>query len=215
MTAAFRIDPDDADAHYQLAIHVFEKDPKAARRHLEITLEKIPHHESACYRLHTLLRRAGEKEEAREVLLRFRDLKSSGAGVVREMKYGEMGRYALAVRAFEEPPVDGGPDAPPSFKNVAQEAGLALNSTGTGGWPGDRVDGKRVSFGPGAASADVDSDGDLDLFVPGLSQAGSGTLYLNESGQFTEAGESGIDGLRGIAAYFGGVKIPAHRKSAL
>ena len=88
------IDPDDADAHYQLAIHIFEKDPKAARRPLEITLEKIPHHESASYRLHTLLRRAGEKEEAREVLLRFRNLKSSGAGVVREMKYGEMGRYA-------------------------------------------------------------------------------------------------------------------------
>jgi len=197
------IDPDDAGAHYQLAVLIIDDDPQEARRHLEIALEKMPHNESVCYRLQALLRNAGEQDKAREVLLRFTELKSTGAGVGMGMKYGEMGHYAYVERAFEEPAVDGGPSTPPVFEDVAGESGLALKSTGVEGWPGEGSGATRPSFGPGAACADVDGDGDLDLFVPGLGPDGRGALYLNQPGGFTRAATSGIDGRHAIAAYFG------------
>ncbi|MBI5849668.1 MAG: tetratricopeptide repeat protein [Planctomycetes bacterium] len=85
------IDPDDADAHYQLAILVIDDDQTAARTHLERTLARVPHHESACYRLQSLLRQAGETERADELLRRFSELKAAKAGVTAGMKYGWCG----------------------------------------------------------------------------------------------------------------------------
>ena len=198
------IDPDDADAHYQLALLIAGEDPEKAREHLEITLQKIPHHESASYRLQKLLREAGEGEAAREVLLQFRALRTAGAGVVPGMEYGEMGRYAYVVRAFEEPPFDGGPHPAPAYVDVAERSGLVLETAGRAGWPGDPGEsGNPVSFGPGAAVADADGDGDLDLYIPGLGPEGLGVLYLNAGGEFSTAGANGIDGRGGIGAYFG------------
>ena len=194
------IDPEDADAHYQYAISIVEEDPVAAREHLETTLDKIPHHESACYRLHTLLRKTGEREAASEMLTRFRDLKTSGAGVAREMRYGEMGRYSLVARAFEEPPIAGGPDSPPAFVERAAGAGLSARASGTTGWPG-RSGADAAAFGPGVACADVDGDGDLDLYLPGVD--GTGVLYVSADGKFAPSAQSGIDGGESIAAYFG------------
>ena len=107
------IDPEDGDAHYQLGALLAAKDPEAARRHFEKTLEKIPHHESACYRLQKLLRQAGEEEKAQELLQRFQALKKSGAGVFAGTKYGEMGRYAEVGRAVGELPAAGGAAVPP------------------------------------------------------------------------------------------------------
>lgn len=193
------IDPEDADAHYQLAL--LEDDPEAARRHLEITLQKIPHHEPAHYRLQRLLRDAGETDAAREVLVQFRTLRSAGAGLVPGMEYGEMGRYAYVVRAFEEPPFERGPHPVPAYTDVAGQSGLDMTAAGTAGWPGDSAD--RVSFGPGAATADVDGDGDLDLYIPGLGPEGRGALYINSSGEFSHVGAHGIEGRGGIGAYFG------------
>ena len=123
------IDPEDADAHYQFGILILEADPAAARSHLEKTLAKIPHHESACYRLQSLLRKAGEKKAAQELLLRFLALKASGSGVVIGMKYGEMGRYAEVIRAFGDPgavslqeffspPRGGAPDQPSGLLEI-------------------------------------------------------------------------------------------------
>jgi hypothetical protein len=192
-----QIDPDDPDAHYQLAILLVEDDPRAARRHLETTLEEMPHHESACYRLYTLLRREGETERANQVLARFQELKSSGAGVTREMKYGEMGRYSHVMHAFASPTVGREDAPPPVFTDVAATVGLDARSRGTAGWPGEIVDGKRASFGPGAACADVDGDGDFDVLIPGVG------LHLNESGRFKASAKSGIDDTRAVGAYFG------------
>lgn len=199
------IDPEDPDAHYQFAVLIIDSNPEEARIHLEKTLERIPHHESACYRLQVLLRKSGEKERARELLLRFQALKSSGAGVFSGMKYGEMGRYAYVVRAFEEPPIQGDPrtpPAPPAYTDVAQQSGLVASAAGRAGWPGDSAR-EEVDFGPGAASADVDGDGDVDLYIPGLGRNGEGALYLNEAGQFSAAAKTGINGRGAIGAYFG------------
>ncbi|MBC8328247.1 MAG: tetratricopeptide repeat protein, partial [Planctomycetes bacterium] len=87
-------DPDDADAHYQLGILAQEDDPAAARLHLERTLELMPHHESACYRLAAPLREAGEPPRARPPLDRFRALHEAEARELAGMKDREKGPHA-------------------------------------------------------------------------------------------------------------------------
>ena len=133
------IDPDDPDAHYQLAILLMDDDPGAARTHLEKTLAEMPHHEAACYRLYTLLRREGKTDEAQTVMARFQELKASGAGASREMYYGEMGRYADVMRGVEEPEIETGTASPPAFKDVAADAGLSGTLKGVAGWPGTKA----------------------------------------------------------------------------
>jgi len=186
------IDPGDPDAHYQLGTLIIEDDPEGARIHFEETLRQIPHHESACYRLQGLYRRSGETEKARELLVRFRNLKAANAGFESGMKYGEMGRYAYVVRAFDEAPVDGS-DTPPAYENAAAASGLSGGATGAAGWPGEGA------YGPGMAAGDVENDGDFDLFIPG---DGSG-LYVNTKGKFSLHAGSGIDGSDAIGAFFG------------
>ena len=61
-----KLDPEDPDAHYQLGTLLAERDPAGAMRHLKKTLTKVPHHQSACYRLANLLRKSGDAEGARE-----------------------------------------------------------------------------------------------------------------------------------------------------
>ena len=188
--AVLRLDPEDADAHYQLGALAMNEDDAVARRHFEQTLAVLPHHQSACYRLQGLLRRAGEKEEAAELLRRFTELKESGAGLISGMKYGEMGRYAEVIRAFEQQETEGGPDGVPEYQEMAASLGLDVACGGQAGWPGPGT------FGPGVAVADVDGDGDLDVYVPGA-------LLLNADGRFSQSSGSGIDGRGAIGAFFG------------
>ncbi|MAG58586.1 MAG: hypothetical protein CMJ83_20040, partial [Planctomycetes bacterium] len=190
------IDPEDADAHFQLGILLVDEDRVAARRHLETTLEKIPHHESACYRLHTLLRQAGETEQATDMLARFKSLKASKAGVIAGMKYGEMGRYADVIRVFD-PGAAGLPQPAsrlPAFEDTASSLGLSLSPSDA---PGSSA------FGPSVAVADIDGDGDLDVYLAGGGADGPGTFFLNDGKRFVAATAAGVDGRNAIGAWFG------------
>ncbi len=198
-----RIDPEDADAHYQVGILAADDDPVAARAHLEKTLEKIPHHESACYRLQALLMKAGEKDKAQQLIARFRALKGGGAGVFSGMKYGEMGRYADVVRAFPGLAGGGESDAAPAYVDAAADAGLRSSAAGNAGWPGESVASGAAGFAPGVGTADVDGDGDLDLYITGIGTDARGGLYRNDGGRFVEVADTGIDGRAAIGAYFG------------
>jgi len=166
-------DPEDPDAHYQLGILLVDTDPQAAREHLAKTLEKVPHHESACYRLQILLRKVGEVEASRELLRRFQALKNSGAGVTSGMAYGEMGRYAEVVRAFDYPRETTEGDGAPAYTDRVEEVGLQLPAAGMPGYPPrDLPPYVEGDFGPGVGVVDVDGDGDLDCLVTGLGQGG-------------------------------------------
>lgn len=187
------IDPDDADAHYQMGVLLAVSDAAAARAHLEKTLMVVPHHASACYRLQAIVRAAGEAERAQQLLDRFQQLEASGAGVFAGMKYGEMGRYAEVVRTFGdgEAAVVGTMEL--TFENVAEVVGLTAGSAPQ----------NAGQFGPGAAVADVDGSGSLDIYLPGIGQDGSGVLYLQAAERtFTPFADSGIDGQGAIGAWF-------------
>lgn len=198
-----RIDPEDADAHYQLGALLVEKDPLVARGHFEKTLRKMPHHEAACYRLQVLLRKAGEKKRAQELLLRFRALKVSGAGATYGMKYGEMGRYAEVVRTFADPVSRVEPNTLVAYTDGSEKAGLTLIAEGFPAWPGEANPGNAAAFGPGVAVADLEGKGDLYTYITGLGPGGQGALYHYISGQFSMVKGTGIDGQDAIGAYFG------------
>lgn len=195
-------DPGDPDAHYQVGTLVADTDPEAAIRHFEKTLERLPHHEAACYRLQSLLRAAGREDEASAVLSQFEALKASGAGVASVMRYGEMGRYAEVVRNLGPPPASAEREVIPGYTDQAAVAKLALAGAGSAGWPGEALGAGAAAFGPGVACADVDGDSDLDLYLTGTGP-GHGVLCLNERGRFVPASDTGIDGRNAIGAYFG------------
>jgi hypothetical protein len=136
-------------------------------------------------------------------MARFRSLKGAGAGVFSGMKYGEMGHYAEVLRAFPGLAGGGEPDAAPAYTDAAEELGLGASAAGTAGWPGEPASGEASTFAPGAAAADVDGDGDLDLYVASLGPDGRGALYRNEGGRFVEASDTGIDGRTAVGSYFG------------
>jgi hypothetical protein len=199
-----RIDPEDPHAHYQVATLIADRDPVAAREHLEVTLEKIPHHESACYRLQGLLREAGETERARELLLLFRALKTSRAGIFSGMKYSEMGYYADVIRTVGDREIEETTDVPPVYRDLAAESGLIDPAGGVPGWPGEHPGSvpRADSFGPGLAVADIDTDGDLDLFMCGAG-SGKGVLYRNDEGRYASLSSTRLNATNVIGAYFG------------
>jgi hypothetical protein len=196
--AVLAVDPEDADSHYHLGFLLAGTDRKAARRHLEIALAKVPHHESACYRLHVLLRQMGESEKAQQLLARFQELKQAKVGITAAMKYGEMGRYAGVVRAFASVHETAAAGLP-RFEDVAATVGLSATNAGKSGWPGQGD----AALGPGVAVADVDADGDLDICLPVVGQDSKDVLLLNDGGRFTASADSGIDGSDAISAWFG------------
>lgn len=88
----------------------------------------------------------------------------------------------------------------PWFSDATAEAGLSWTHK-----EGDEQWDIRPTMGPGAAFADVDGDGDSDLFVVGGADQDS-SLFLNDgSGQFTDATQAwGLSGIRraGMGALF-------------
>jgi Tfp pilus assembly protein PilF len=201
--AVLRVDPDDPDAHCQLGTLLMDTDPDAALGHLRATLARVPHHEAALYRVFTLLRDKGDKEEAQRMLERFEALKAAGAGQPSGMKYGEMGRYADVIRAFPLPgTAEAPPAATPAFEERGRNFGLHLVAAGETGRPGTLAP-SAGAFGPGVAAADVDGDGDLDLWVSRVGPEDAGCLYVNEKGILQRTKDVGIDGHDAVAGFFG------------
>lgn len=194
-----QIDPGDADAHYQIGVLLADLDAYAAIGHLEATLARMPHHAPACYRLQGLLRQRGDVERSAELLARFEELQKARAGAAAGMKYGEMGRYAEVVRAFDLPPQESLASELPAYVDVAEASGLRAAAGGEPGSPAWTATG----FGPGVAVADVDGDGALDVFLTASGPGGRGVLYRGDSGKFVPVPDTRLDGRDAVGAWFG------------
>ena len=121
-------DPDDPHGHYYLGEILAEReDREGAVSHLRRALQLQPSFASAWYRLANLHRRQ-DKELRTGMLDEFKRLKSAGAGILVGSKYGEGGRYSLAVRDSLPP----GYSAPPSPGNQGPGIGPAREISGLG-----------------------------------------------------------------------------------
>ena len=204
------IDPEDADAHYQVGFLIKDKDPEAAIIHFEKTLAKKSHHEKAVSILQRLLMRAGKKQRAREMLKRYQMLKShltlkspSGSGISYGMKYGEMGRYAEVVRAFGKPVSNLETHTVPTYIDIASNSGLTPVAPGTPGWPGMSSQKAVGAFGPGIAVADVEGKNAFYIYITSIDPNEGGILYNYHAGQFSPVPNTGIEGQNAIGAFFG------------
>jgi len=157
------IDPDDPHGHYYVGTILADRDDKeGAVRHLRRALQLQPSFASAWYRMANLHRRE-EKDLRIGMLNEFKRLKKAGAGILVGHKYGEGGRYSLAIR-----------DSLPPGYTASSPAQAPAASIGAGreisGVP-RTVPAPSGSRAAGMAVGDLDGDGSLELILCGSAAA--------------------------------------------
>ncbi|MBI4162023.1 MAG: VCBS repeat-containing protein [Acidobacteria bacterium] len=201
---------EDTDLYYNLGmLHFRERRSEEAARFLEKAIALDPYNASAQFKLASVLQDLGRAEEADRRMQEFQRITDGDMGKTAGQQYAEQGRYAEAITAYGAagveragPPADG-----VRFRDVASEAGIGFRHGGPGAFAGaPKAEGEETALrrlGSGAAWADIDGDGDPDLFLPNL--GGPHALYRNLGGTFEEiAAAAGVAGSGdGIAAYFG------------
>ncbi len=143
------IDGTDLGARVNLAQLQMQK--RAYDRAVELLRPAVaaePYHVTALYNLGVALTRAGKAEEGQQTIAKFQALREAGYGTAFSNNYLEQGRYAEAVPSTGD---EGPPGAVP--RSVPFSMGPSL------GGEGDPT--------AGAALADLDQDGDLDLIDAG------------------------------------------------
>ncbi|MEC7923279.1 MAG: FG-GAP-like repeat-containing protein, partial [Planctomycetota bacterium] len=152
-------DPEDPHGHYYVGEILAERDDReGAVSHLRRALQLQPSFASAWYRLANLHRRK-DQELRTGMLNEFKRLKGAGAGILVGSKYGEGGRYSLAIRdSF--PPGYSSPPAPelrtPAIGAAREISGLAKPAQAPAG-----------DLAAGMALGDLDGDGSLELVLCG------------------------------------------------
>ena len=211
------VDPRDPDTQYNLGL-LYAREGKHAEAvaALRKALEVQPTNISARFRLASSLLALGQKDEGEKEMARFKELNATGAGVTMGLQYSEQGKYSFALtdyRPFGIPAANGkSPDV--RFKLVPpRESGVDFVHGGDG--KPASLEAGACSYGPGIAAEDEDSDGDVDLFIPGCEAAGSpspSVLLRNDgSGRFTDATQAALLGsARGSAAAFGDYDNDSH-----
>ena len=152
-----KIDPNDVGANVNLGqIYIQQRNYAEAEKFLRLALRAEPYNSTAMYNLATVLLRADARDEGKQLMTRFQDLRQSGAATTIGQNYLEQGRYAEAVASTgaESELVD--KTAPKVvFQNV--DVGLAA---------GEVKNSKNNSGEMPAQAAvlfDYDNNGDLDL----------------------------------------------------
>lgn len=174
------IDPDDVGANVNLGqvyaqLRQFDQAIAAFRQ----AVAAEPYNVTGVYNLGTALLRSGEKEEGQQMLARFQQLRTSGAGTSIGPSYLEQGRYAEAVASTgSEPDLVSAAIPDVSFASAA-----LLGPESPSGVP--------TAPAPTLTLVDFDNDGDLDLFA---SLAGAAWLYRNDGGAFVDVTKTaGLD----------------------
>jgi hypothetical protein len=165
--------PDDAFAVYYAARCRFEQnDFTGALTGYQRAQALDPHLRSAAYGASQAMQRLGRTAEAGQLLNVFRELETDPRSEVVEFKYTRMGRLAEAV-TIDEPPR---PLAPRPAGPVFDPAPVALGPPAVT-WR--RFD---ASHPASITTADIDGDGQIDLFVAGAIDdrgAARNAVFLN------------------------------------
>lgn len=163
-SAAHEQDPADPHTTYKLAeVTLAVGKEEQGRAMLEELVDNNPGFLSALYRLAMQYQRSGQTEKAKQLIERFKRLQDSelaGGSFAVQTSYGAAGRYYRILGA-DSLPIERQTQADPQrlvFSPEVRRLGPKLQAWK---WSGGRV------LLPGIAVADVDRDGDLDVFVTG------------------------------------------------
>ena len=219
------LDPHDPAAHYYLAtLLMTRKNFSEAEKHLKASIAEEPHQASAIKNLFSLYYRQGNEEAATPLVELFQEFQSKEVGNLAGIVYSEMGRYGSVIVPFPIPGprdardaprlsltprsiIGGEPDSSPgqfTAKTITVAANVPLVDALTETFV--------KSFGPGMAIADVNNDGQLDLWMADGTSAGN--LFLNDGGTFqdvTEAWGLNVAGTKSISACFGDLNNDGHQ----
>ncbi|MCA1592035.1 MAG: FG-GAP-like repeat-containing protein [Acidobacteria bacterium] len=189
-----KVDPQDVGANVQLGqLYAQQRKYREAVAAFRAAIEAEPYNGTALYNLATALLRSGQRDDGQRLMQRFQMLRDSGAATIIGQNYLEQGRYAEAVRS-------------------------ALYHNDGGGKFSDRTTAAGIPVYPylsvSCAFADVDHDGDLDIFIAGFADTSKLTnarsapapgapnvlLRNNGNGTFTDiTAQAKVEGGRGHA----------------
>jgi Tfp pilus assembly protein PilF len=190
------VDPDDPDTLYNVGL-LYAREGKHADAiaALRKTLAAQPANVSARFRLASSLLAAGQKQEGEAEMAKFKELSATGTGITLGLQYSEQGKYSFALtdyRALPAAPAGKSRKAlrfavvPPSESHLEPAAG----GTGKPGRQPAEASSGGCEMGGGIAAEDEDSDGDVDLFLPGCGGSGGvrqPALFRNDgSGRFED-----------------------------
>jgi tetratricopeptide (TPR) repeat protein len=183
------IDPDDADTWYFIGtVYSQLKDFPHAIEAFNHALKLNPLHASAQFGLSRAYQQSGDSTKAREHLVRFQYVTQNKLGAAMSLAYGEQGQYS---RVEESPAAveKVQPAIPVKFVDVTSEAGLESRGNLVTIYNGPPF----PAQSPGACFLDFDSDGRIDIFLPGQDRGMS--LYRNlGNGKFEETTKrAGLD----------------------
>ena len=207
-------DPHDPTASYYLGTLMLNKNEAEAEELFKKAIATEPHQQSAIYQLFGLYYSQDKEQQAESLVALFKELETAGTGDKAGIVYSEMGHYGSGIRRFPRPlgpEGDRSGGASYSVKSLlgdalapAAHAPLPWIPWADGTSPAAMVKEKFApALGGGIAIADVDGDGDLDVWSADGQSAGR--LYLNAAGSFSVAPSSwGVqDGAPSISGCFG------------
>ena len=178
------IDPQNADSlHFIGTLYMARGEAETAAGYFRRATDENPYLLSAQYSLAQALIRQGLRDEAMERLALFQRLDAAKIGVKRAMVYTEMGEYADAVRVY---PLVGD-------HGTSKDIGVSFTRVDVG--LSELAEGADLRSSGRAALADIDGDGDLDLYCPStdlvvieapdvMGDIQSSYLYENVGGTF-------------------------------
>lgn len=198
-------DPRDPSTNYYLGrLYMQERDYARAADYFRQVIEAEPYNASAHYNLAMALNRSGDRAGNRAEMREFQRLQSLFGSTTVGLQYLEQGRYAVAIDRISPRFLPGGRTpaaAQPievKFTEVAADSGLRFHQGGPGrvppsvSSPAEFEDQLVPALGSGAAFADYDQDGRLDLYLANAGAGGArGALFHNGGdGQFENRSEA-------------------------
>lgn len=190
------IDNTDVGANIQLGqLYAQTRNYPEAVKSFQRALDSEPYNTTALYNLANALSRSGNREEGAKLLVKFQELRASGAGTSIGQNYLEQGRYAEAITSTgaennlvdrTAPRVTFGDASPDALPADALRPANVSTSVEKDTKPNDATNAARefaTAKAGGVTLFDMDADSDLDMLSVA---ANSVRLYRNDAGKYVD-----------------------------